>query len=631
MNDWTIEHFLAEQIKDNIRNGKFTIPRYQRKLVWKPKQKEDLIDTIKKGLPFGTLLLYRDDNNNCQIIDGHQRSDAIIKFVENPTQFFDEGDIDVSVIRKIVELIGTAGNLQAQEEKVTSMLIEWVKKKHRSLQDVEEMQFPKFGKVVSNEFPSCIGKEFEIGDLIAPMMRKYKDICKKISITRIPAIVLSGSDEYLPLLFERINHNGTQLSKYEIYAATWNREDFKLDDSLSEIVTANKDRYDAMSDDGAIDDYDSAEFMRNKKVNAFELAFGFGKYLCRKWPHLFGDSKDIEQVESIGFTLIGCCLGLKNKDAKILNVALSKRVGAQSINRFLLAILNAVDFTDKLLGKYSKFKLNSRSSSLARPLHTEFQIVSIIASVFIDKYVTEIRLDNSDNVIAIDYCFESANRDWKAKDKKLYERNLPKIYIMDILLHRWSGSGDKRMDSVLFTRDTYKREVTLQEFSRTLDGWFTDLNNERKEFKRVSAPKEAERLFLAVIYLGIFTASQQIDGSNYDVEHLAPQALMKKQLDRFDGNLRLPISSVGNLCLLPEYANRSKRDKTIYHDRVYLQKSQLTLREIEEKYSFTKSADLEWIEDFECTAEEFEKDYKTFLQKRFDVLKEKVLNDFDHL
>ena len=40
--------------------------------------------------------------------------------------------------------------------------------------------------------------------------------------------------------------------------------------------------------------------------------------------------------------------------------------------------------------------------------------------------------------------------------------------------------------------------------------------------------------------------------TKYDIEHLATMNLLKKQLDRFDGDFKLPISLMGNLCLLPE-------------------------------------------------------------------------------
>lgn len=147
--------------------------------------------------------------------------------------------------------------------------------------------------------------EFEIGDLIEPMMKNYQEICKKINNTKIPAIVLSGESDLLPVLFERINSKGTQLSKYQIYAATWSGKKYKLDDNLAELVKANRDRYDQMLDgNGTIDDYDSASFMNAKELDAFEIAFGLGKYLSNNWPHLFGKSQDEKSVESIGFTLM---------------------------------------------------------------------------------------------------------------------------------------------------------------------------------------------------------------------------------------------------------------------------------------------------------------------------------------
>ena len=167
------------------------------------------------------------------------------------------------------------GNVNVQEDSIKTLLIEWVKNEHKTLTEVESMQFSKFGKVVSDHFPVCRGIEFEIGDLIEPMMKNYQEICKKINNTKIPAIVLSGESDLLPVLFERINSKGTQLSKYQIYAATWSGKKYKLDDNLAELVKANRDRYDQMLDgNGTIDDYDSTSFMNAKELDAFEIAFG---------------------------------------------------------------------------------------------------------------------------------------------------------------------------------------------------------------------------------------------------------------------------------------------------------------------------------------------------------------------
>lgn len=305
INDWSTEEFSALQIKEKMDNKTFDVPKYQRGIVWTNKQRMDLVDTIKKGLPFGTLLLYKKADGTYQIIDGLQRSTALIEFVSNPATFFDESDIDDKAITEISALMGLGGNQKIIEDTIKDKLIDWVKKDHPTMKAVENMQFATFGLKLSQEFPILKGNEINVGNKIAPMMEEYRTICKKICNTRVPAIVVTGDASLLPVLFERINSKGTQLTKYQIYAATWVDEKYIIKDkSLDYLIKANKERYDSMMyNTGAIDDYDSVEFVTNKQLNAFEVAFGFGKLLCHQWPHLFSKSDDINRVESIGFNL----------------------------------------------------------------------------------------------------------------------------------------------------------------------------------------------------------------------------------------------------------------------------------------------------------------------------------------
>ena len=296
-----------------------------------------------------------------------------------------------------------------------------------------------------------------------------------------------------------------------------------------------------------------------------------------------------------------------------MNGKLEELIGELLINDFLGKIIDAVKVADKAVGKFSKFKSNSRSNAGERPLHTEFQIASVIASVFIMKNATIVR-DQDDNVESISYNFSQVNPKWKQTSEKAFKKNVAKIFIMESLQKRWSGTGDKKLDAVLINPEYYTKAVDIAEFESVLDSWFDTLNTERSEYRRISAPKEQELLILSAIYLCSFSAAQQVDGSNYDIKHLATQNLMKKRLDKFDGNLRLPISSIGNLCLLPEYANRSKKDKTIYEDTDYLNKSNMTIAQVEERYSFTKKEDLEWILDTSLPQDEFAKEYMTFIK-----------------
>lgn len=68
----------------NYSDGKFLVNRkYQRKLVWTVDEKEYLIDSIIKGLPIPLILLAQTDDGKLEIIDGLQRLNAIISFIEN--------------------------------------------------------------------------------------------------------------------------------------------------------------------------------------------------------------------------------------------------------------------------------------------------------------------------------------------------------------------------------------------------------------------------------------------------------------------------------------------------------------------------------------------------------------------
>jgi hypothetical protein len=68
----------------NYSEGKFLVNRkYQRKLVWTVDEKEFLIDSIVNDLPIPLILLAQTDDGKLEIIDGLQRLNAIISFIEN--------------------------------------------------------------------------------------------------------------------------------------------------------------------------------------------------------------------------------------------------------------------------------------------------------------------------------------------------------------------------------------------------------------------------------------------------------------------------------------------------------------------------------------------------------------------
>ena len=52
MNSWEQASFTAVEIHNNIENKVFFVPPYQRGCVWSSKQKDQFVDTLKRGLPY---------------------------------------------------------------------------------------------------------------------------------------------------------------------------------------------------------------------------------------------------------------------------------------------------------------------------------------------------------------------------------------------------------------------------------------------------------------------------------------------------------------------------------------------------------------------------------------------------
>lgn len=92
----TVDGTKIDKIFRDYYEGNYSVNRrYQRKLVWSEEQKIKLIDSIVNDIPIPLILLAKSDkfNGAFEIVDGLQRIDAIVSFIENrypfENQYFD--------------------------------------------------------------------------------------------------------------------------------------------------------------------------------------------------------------------------------------------------------------------------------------------------------------------------------------------------------------------------------------------------------------------------------------------------------------------------------------------------------------------------------------------------------------
>ena len=524
--------------------------------------------------------------------------------------------------------MGTAGDIEATKGKIRSTIQAWVLDNSHSLSDFQELRYDKCATYIQSKFPSINSSEIPtLSDLFHDFFKTHRDICDRIKHCPVPAIIYSGDESLLPEIFSRINVKGVTLNKYQILAAAWTTTTYKItDDNLLDLLIYVSKFYSSITSEGfSLSEYDEADFLAKRTLNLYQIIFGFGKLLTQKYPALFGVYSEQKNVESCGFNLINACLANKNsKLSELSNIVKANLKSDDEVNTFLLKILECAEIVDKIIKPYAEFKLNSRNQ---KPFlfHAEMQICSIIANLFIARYVTLVR-DENGTIIGRKIDLSKSSQKWKNYLKD-FKKNFFRVYLTDLLNDRWAGTGDKLLDDIAINSDYYTRDIDKTDLDQTLSFWFKTNNDSRLEYSKVASVSNVEKLLLCIIYNRKLNAYDQLSNSKYDIEHLSPKNMMKNYLLKFSGDQKLPISSFGNLCLLPEWDNRKKKDKTLYQDEKYLSAVGDRLSLIENEFSFTSKDDLDWANNKFDNFASLKNAYMSFIEKRFSMQKKILLTN----
>ena len=594
--NWSLQDLsnaLRDMHKDNKR---IVVPMFQRGKRWKRSQEEKFIDSLIKGYPVGTMLFYEtyEDNKRTYIlVDGLQRGNSIKKYMMNPTAFFYDDNISDKFCANVLALVHRQDNKMLYS-KIRSILTIFIKEQ----KTFKNLQYFSVAKQIADEFSAGFEPIEELIEIIKTFFEERQDLYDKIANTIIPVIVYTGDEDNLPEIFDRINSQGTPLDQYEVYAAAWPiKQKFVVKNAA--IVEHIIKKYDTFEqDDFKIHGYNREEMRTEKKVTAFEYLFGLGKYLVEKYDILaFNRNLPEDTVNPLAFELVNACL---NDTDRIKT--LHRNLTVLDINAFENALYKAIEFVRDSILIITKFKGNSRNAN--KIFHSKYQILSMISTTFKEMY------SGTDYSVIVDT--------WNERKQNI-AKNLVQYYVYDIITNYWGEGGTHKIHSAA-KPNRYRIEISSRAWRAALDGFF-EKSMLRAERKSIANPRSEEYVILNCIYLKTFTAMDQLSMDRFDIEHIAPKEQMRKLIEACNGE-GLPISSIANLCYLPEYVNRSKGAKNFYQDKKYLH--YIDLAEVERKYSFTESDDLEWMdmpyekpEDF-SVLKEYYTDYCT---KRFDKLK----------
>jgi hypothetical protein len=608
---YEFEEYSVREFIKMIHDESILLPKFQRDLVWDEKKRTDLAESLRKGIPFGTFLLA--GRNPSRLLDGLQRASAIIDISEKPQKYFDKSYISSSIIVDVKELLLTNGAriIDPIDDEIVHGIVSWVRSQPNTdtTIDFKGWRLANYLYKIFDIEASKMPLLFEQGDkILSPIITQVHNEINEIESIKIPCIVYTGSEEQLPTIFEKLNSTGTQLSKYQIYAASWVNQILPQvkDSAAKEIVYSE---YIKRQEEGniSIEDLGTKDEFLKKDLNLYEYLLGLGKLIEKDYRSLFE-----KKGNYIGFILTSACL--KGSIRKIIGLK-DDFTEKFDVTSFQKCLFDSIKIVNGCLKPFIELHINRSDKNNDTPTiyHTDYQIVSFIAKVFREKYNTLTFMKNSTWDI---------NKDWLS--------NIPFYYLYDQIEDNWRGSGDSRIEEML-EGNHYKNRITKDAWKNTLLRWFNENEKTKRQTKRQRI-ESLDLLFLNYIYTHLMNYFQIVGGITYfHLEHLVPVKKLTDYLDKVkniqSGTLQegIPISAVSNLCYLDSEINQQKLDKTLYQ---FLKDKpeDVDLKEIEEKFTFTVENDLDFVDRLaENNLQDWDKLYYEFLETRFTNLIDKFI------
>lgn len=592
-NQTDVERWDVEEILDSINDGKMKkasikVPTFQRNLTWSKTQKDLFIDSLKKGFPIGSLLLYEkiyEDSRDHEkkrylLVDGLQRSNAIKEYSKHPTRFFLEEDINDEFVKSAIDKIKKLKNKTLSHKDTKEFIYNWIHEKS-GLEESDGYSGYSLASDIDENFEIDLSKQ-ELKELASTLIQFIEEIKKEADINnlKLPVLIFRGDINFLPEIFKRINKQGTQLNKYQIFAAVWE------DRGVIEIKNKNirdkiKEKYDSLVDGGFIvEGYsENLKEFHTSKFNYFEYVFGLGKYLTSKeeFKYLFHKSNKLDESESIGFNLVSACLIGNVKEIDEIPSALKKL----DVSLFEDVLIDSINEVRNNLKPFIEIKTNKKNNaSNVKVYHTEMQIVAIIAKVFRNKFDDSLK----------------ERPDWKTRKEELLN-NLKFYYLYDIIDDAWRGSGDTEVNNILKVPSRYDYKLYKEDWDSKLDDWFeTQLKEETNDRKSI---KNDQMLFLNYIYSHTHSCYRTMSSVEDQIEHIVT-------INKLKAIKPAAMNCIANLGLLESKVNISKKDYTIF-----------------EYYNIMYN-DLKNISDFQNTND---KNYKRYCKNHLELQNIKDQND----
>ncbi len=616
---------------------KLKAPKFQRNFIWKLKAKKSLIATLKKDLPIGCIILQEMDDGFFNIIDGRQRLSTLADFEKNRAQYFDPSDISHDEIDRLFTSIPEIETIyrNLDDSKIKSIYASFPKTVQTLLKKngyskvvvCEKLRDYMLGPdiIPPDKLDALNAKKRELKKfednkykLLKALENFYDNFCSIVNLDELvlPCIIFERNAQPNDIIesFENINTKGTKLSKYDLYAASWESKIICVDDNdiLEKVIAKYNDTIEN-NQNIETDGFSEAEIRSKKEINIFEYSYAISKIIGDHCGHMY-ETKDSSEVDSLGFTILAGIFNVKT-DGDMVSLA-DKLVDSKLDYRDLKdKIVSCAEGIRDVLVEYCVPYKGANFYD-----HSINQLVSYIVTEFKCLYT-------------LDLTHSRILNNPKANKIKIFHRYLPKYYLCDKIDNYWGSTGDKKLDSIVCTEDKegnaiditenrYFKDISKVYFEQLLTKWITDPSDGTNVDTNDNA-KPLSKLFISFL---ICKNGGRVTDGKLDVEHIITQGALGKAAESTGAQI-VRISSPANLTLLPLVDNRGKGELT-YYQWADIQKGNNSAKvlspEILKKYLYPERDDIRFVECGDLNVDTF----NAFKDKRGRELVNKFLELF---
>lgn len=492
------------------------LPRFQRKLVWPKSKKDQFINTLHEGLPFGSVLVYpesQEPDADLLIIDGQQRLSTIIEFNSDRLAFWKplNQDTYLSALTSINEAL--PGELQLSESQFDNLL----RRNKLDLDDwLDDIDDKSSRKTVRAQFGT-----------IEKALAEYVDLSSLL----IPAIKFIGDKSLIAEVFSRLNQGGIKLSKYQVFSAAWIHTQIKLSTSAlqSAILDNVKKHYTSMGEGAAfeLDGFSEDLLSATRIITLSDLATALGMFLQEHLKALAPQTDN--KISELGYGLLGVAVDLDNRKLGHL-VDYSDYIQA-NLQHILEKTDRICSNLQDVFSKMLKVVKANKNDEYARALSTNFKTLSYFAALW---YL-----------------------DPESEDYRSTLKNIKAHYLLDALTGVWSSAGDQRL--LEYQTSSKKRDyltpVSASDLEAAFDQW---LASNVAGIRFSSETKAIITIHANLTYL----ATTVPNGESFELEHIIAKKFIEAASDTTKKGLF--GNSIGNCMFLPKGINNRKKAKTLY-------------------------------------------------------------------